>query len=163
MSTLPLASADALEPYEGMLVRFAQELTVTEHFQLGRFGEVLVSSGGRLRQPTSIYPAADPQSAALQAANDLNQLIVDDALNNQNADPIVVRTQRKPALSASNTLRGGDTLTNPVGVMTYGWAGNAASRTPTGCARSTPCTAPPTSLPRTSDRSRRPASVAAYR
>ena len=27
---------------------------VTEHFQLGRFGEVLVSSGGRLQQPTNI-------------------------------------------------------------------------------------------------------------
>jgi len=123
---LPLASADALEPYEGMLVRFAQELTVTEHFLLGRFGEVLVSSGGRLRQPTSIYPAADPQSAALQAANNLNQLIVDDAMNNQNADPIVFGRGGNP-LSASNTLRGGDTLTNPVGVLTYGWAGNAAS------------------------------------
>jgi len=124
--SLPQASADALEPYEGMLVRFAQELTVTEHFLLGRFGEVLVSSGGRLRQPTSIYPAADPQSAALQAANNLNQLIVDDALNNQNADPIVFGRGGSP-LTAANTLRGGDTLTNPVGVMTYGWAGNAAS------------------------------------
>jgi hypothetical protein len=30
-------------------------------------------------------------------------------------------------LSASNTLRGGDTATNIVGVMTYTWAGNAAS------------------------------------
>ena len=50
--TLPLATADALERYEGMLVRFHQTLTVTEHFQLGRFGQVVVSSGGRL-------PAAD--------------------------------------------------------------------------------------------------------
>ena len=30
-------------------------------------------------------------------------------------------------LSASNTLRGGDTATGIVGVMTYTWAGNAAS------------------------------------
>ena len=30
-------------------------------------------------------------------------------------------------LSASNTLRGGDTATGIVGVMTYTWAGNSAS------------------------------------
>ena len=30
-------------------------------------------------------------------------------------------------LTASNTLRGGDTATDVVGVMTYTWAGNAAS------------------------------------
>jgi hypothetical protein len=30
-------------------------------------------------------------------------------------------------VSAANTLRGGDTVTDPAGVMTYTWAGNAAS------------------------------------
>jgi predicted extracellular nuclease len=53
---LPVPSADYLERYEGMLVRFAQVLTVTEHFQLGRFGQVVVSSGGRLLQPTNVAP-----------------------------------------------------------------------------------------------------------
>ena len=124
--TLPRASATDLEPYEGMLVRFHQTLTVTEHFQLGRFGQVVVSSGGRLRQPTSLYPAGDPRVAQLQAANDLNQLIVDDGDNAQNPDPIVFGRNGSP-LSASNTLRGGDTLTDPVGVLTYTWAGNSAS------------------------------------
>ena len=37
-----------------MLVRFHQTLTVTEHFQLGRFGQVVVSAGGKLQQPTSV-------------------------------------------------------------------------------------------------------------
>ena len=36
--TLPMASATSFERYEGMVVRMAQTLTVTEHFQLGRFG-----------------------------------------------------------------------------------------------------------------------------
>jgi predicted extracellular nuclease len=35
---------------------------VTEHFQLGRFGEVVLSSGARLPQPTSV---AAPGAAAL--------------------------------------------------------------------------------------------------
>ena len=62
---LPMASATAFERYEGMLVRMPQTLSVTEHFQLGRFGEVLVSSDGRLQQPTNILRPG-PEAAALQ-------------------------------------------------------------------------------------------------
>jgi predicted extracellular nuclease len=122
---LPMASPNGFERYEGMLVRFHQTLSVTEHFQLGRFGEVTVSSGGRLRQPTTIAAPGAPASA-LQAANDLNQIKIDDELQNQNPDPIRFGRDGQP-LSASNTLRGGDTVTDAVGVMTYGWAGNSAS------------------------------------
>lgn len=58
---LPFASASEPERYEGMLVKFPEKLTVTEHFLLGRFGEVLVSSGGRLDQPTTKYAPTDPR------------------------------------------------------------------------------------------------------
>lgn len=123
--SFPVASATALERVEGMLVRVPQTMTVTEHFQLGRFGQVVVSSGGRLQQPTNVV---EPGAAALalQAANNLRRLIVDDASQGQNPDPIVFGRGGAP-LSAANTLRGGDTLTGAVGVMTYTWAGNAAS------------------------------------
>ncbi|WP_436496200.1 ExeM/NucH family extracellular endonuclease [Actinokineospora sp. HUAS TT18] len=124
---LPRATAGDLEPYEGMLVRLHQTVTVTEHFQLGRFGQVVVSSGGKLPQPTSIIRATDTAAVtAQQNANNLNRLIVDDATNGQNPDPIVFGRAGQP-LSAANTLRGGDTLTDAVGVLTYTWAGNAAS------------------------------------
>jgi predicted extracellular nuclease len=114
-----------LERYEGMLVRLPQTLYVTEHFQLGRFGQVVLSAGDRLYQPTNV---AEPGAAALavQAANDLKRIIVDDALNNQNPDPILFARSGQP-LSASNTLRGGDTATGIVGILTYTWAGNGAS------------------------------------
>jgi uncharacterized protein len=123
--TLPFANADFPERYEGMLVRMHQTLYVTEHFQLGRFGEVLMSSGGRLQQPTNVVAPGAP-AAVLQARNDLNKILVDDTLQNQNPDPIVFGRFGNP-LTASNTLRGGDTATDVVGVMTYTWAGNAAS------------------------------------
>ncbi|MGL5864701.1 MAG: ExeM/NucH family extracellular endonuclease, partial [Dermatophilaceae bacterium] len=123
--TLPVASATALERYEGMLVRMPQPLTVTESFQLGRFGQVVVSSGRRLKQPTNVV-APGAAANALQASNALNRLIVDDATNAQNPDPIVVGRGGQP-LTASNTLRGGDTVTGATGVLTYTWAGNAAS------------------------------------
>ncbi len=123
--TMPFPSANYLERYEGMLVRLPQTLYVTEMYQLGRFDQVVLSSGARLRQPTNVVaPGASAQ--ALQAENSLNRIIVDDALNNQNPDPILFGRGGQP-LSASNTLRGGDTAADSVGVLNYTWAGNSAS------------------------------------
>jgi predicted extracellular nuclease len=122
---LPVASSNTLEAVEGMLVVAQQSLYVTEHFQLGRFGQVVVSSGNRLQQPTNVVEPGAPANA-LQAENDLNRLIVDDAENRQNPDPILL-ARGGNELTASNTLRGGDAATGTVGVMTYTWAGNSAS------------------------------------
>ena len=128
-----------------MLVRLPQTMYVTEHYQLGRFDEVLSSSGGRLQQPTNVVLPGAP-ALALQAANDLNQILVDDASQAQNPDPIIFGRGGNP-LSASNTLRGGDTATGIVGVMTYTWAATAPARTPTASARSTRWAATSTSRP----------------
>ncbi|WP_075062094.1 ExeM/NucH family extracellular endonuclease [Ornatilinea apprima] len=123
--SLPVPTAEFLEQYEGMLVTLPQTLYVTEHYQLGRFGQVVLSSGDRLWQPTSLaLPGAE--ALALQAANNLNRIILDDVLNNQNPDPILFGRGGLP-LSADNTLRGGDTVTGVTGVMTYTWSGNSAS------------------------------------
>jgi uncharacterized protein len=123
--TLPFPDHDYLERYEGMLVRLPQTLYVTEHFQLGRFGQVVMSSWDRLYQPTHLVYPGD-EALALQAENNLNRIIIDDHLNNQNPDPILFGRYGDP-LTAGNTLRGGDSATGIVGVMTYTWAGNAAS------------------------------------
>jgi hypothetical protein len=122
---LPFASSTDAERFEGMLVRMPQTLYVTEHFQLGRFGMVVMSSGDRLWQPTHLVEPGAP-ALTQQATNNLNRIIIDDALNNQNADPIVFGRGGLP-LSASNTLRGGDTAAGIVGVMTYTWSGNSTS------------------------------------
>ena len=121
----PVPSPTFLEQFEGMLVELPQEMTVTEHFQLGRFGQVTLSQGGRLQQPTNVVAPGAP-ALALQAANDLRKIIVDDASQAQNPDPILFARDGAP-LTATNTLRGGDTATGTVGVMTFTWAGNAAS------------------------------------
>lgn len=114
--SLPLSDATALERYEGMLARFTQTLYVTEHFQLGRFGSIVVSAGGRLPQPTNIV---DPGAAAIaqQSANALNRLVIDDDVQTQNPDPIKLGRNGSP-LSATNTLRGGDTISGLTGVLT---------------------------------------------
>ncbi|MBI1298243.1 ExeM/NucH family extracellular endonuclease [bacterium] len=123
--TFPVPSTDYLERYEGMLVRLPQTLYVTEFFQLGRFGQVVLSSGDRLRQPTNVVAPGAP-ALTLQAENNLNRIILDDALQSQNSDPIIFARGGQP-LSAANTLRGGDTATGIVGVLTFTWAGNSAS------------------------------------
>jgi uncharacterized protein len=112
--SLPVASLDAFEKIEGMSVAIAQTLTVNETYQLGRYGQVLLANG-RLQQPTNVV---EPGAAAnaLQAQNNLNKLMMDDASNLQNPDPVIFPA---PGLSAENTLRSGDTVANQQGVITY--------------------------------------------
>jgi predicted extracellular nuclease len=112
---LPFAALDAPEPFEGMLVHFPQQLTVTETFNLGRFGELFLSSGGRLMTPTAVaLPGAEAQ--AVLAANLRNRIMLDDGLSVQNPDPIVYPA---PGLTADNTLRSGDSVTGLTGVMHF--------------------------------------------
>jgi len=110
---LPVAAISDLERYESMLVSFHQGLTVTETFGLGRFGEVVLSSSGRLDTPTAVVePGAAAQ--ALQAQNDRSRIVLDDGINSQNIDPTLYP---QGGLSASNTLRVGDTIADLVGVL----------------------------------------------
>lgn len=113
--TLPFTSATDMEPYEGMLVHLPQILTVTENYNLGRYGEVVVSSGGRLFTPTNIV-SPGVSAIVLQAANDLNRLVIDDGNSKQNPDPIL---HPAPGLTAFNTLRSGDTVQGLTGVVGY--------------------------------------------
>lgn len=123
--TLPFSSSNEPERYEGMLVRLDQTLTVTDTYFLGRFGQVTLSSGGRLYQPTQLTLPGE-SAILLQQANDLNRILLDDALQTQNPDPIPFGRGRQ-SLTAVNTLRSGDTVSGLSGVMTYTWGGHSAS------------------------------------
>ncbi|NEA24982.1 ExeM/NucH family extracellular endonuclease [Actinomadura bangladeshensis] len=103
---LPLRGGAALEQYEGMLLRFGQRLTATEVYQLGRYGEVTVSAGGRLFQPTDGH-------GSTQAGNDARKLLVDDGSNVQNPDTIPYTDPR--------VLRIGDSTQGLTGVLDYGF------------------------------------------
>ncbi len=111
---LPLGTTNELEAVEGMLVSFPQTLTVNETYSLGRYGEVLLADG-RLTQPTNVV-APGAAANALQAQNNLNKIILDDAGNKQNPDPVIFPA---PGLSASNTLRSGYTVAGLTGVITF--------------------------------------------
>lgn len=112
--SLPVAAADALERYEGMLVTFPQTLYVTGNYELGRYGSVDLASEV-LQQPTNFTtPGAAAQ--AMAASNVLKRIILDDGSTVQNLDPIEMPA---PGLSASLTLRSGDTLAGLTGVLDY--------------------------------------------
>lgn len=114
--SLPLGHADELEALEGMRVSIDQTLTVNEVYQLGRYGEFTLSHGRRYI-PTEVA-APGPDAFAVNAANDLNRLVLDDGLRTQNPDPIHFPA---PGLSADNTLRIGATISGLSGVITHAY------------------------------------------
>ncbi|MEO6001661.1 MAG: ExeM/NucH family extracellular endonuclease [Opitutus sp.] len=110
--TLPFASTTTAERYEGMRVILPQILTVTDTFDLGHFGELRLSNG-RLPAPTNVVSPGGP--AQLQeAANLLNQVILDDTLSPTYPSPT-------PYLNSSDasvaTRRSGDTTTGVTGIL----------------------------------------------
>jgi hypothetical protein len=124
---LPVAATTDLERYEGMLVTFPETLTVAENFNLGRFGEVLLSSEGRLFNPTNFIDPTDIPTTetendennvaavtAQQNANNLRQILLDDGSNTQN--PATV-----PFLNEDGTLRVGSTVASLTGVLGFGF------------------------------------------
>jgi predicted extracellular nuclease/methionine-rich copper-binding protein CopC len=112
--SLPVGNLTDWERVEGMRVTLAQTLTVTEVFNLGRFGEVSLSGAGRLPNPTNVVLPGAP-AIALEDLNDRSRVILDDGDNQQNIDPTVYP---QGGLSASNTLRVGDSL--PAGLTAIG-------------------------------------------
>ena len=112
--SLPIGAIDDFEAFESMLVNFPQQLTVTEHYNLGRYGQVDLATS-RLFNPTQVVsPGTDAN--LLQDLNDRSRIILDDANTAQNRDPI---RYPAPGLSADNTLRTGYTVDNFTGVMDY--------------------------------------------
>ncbi|MDF3833022.1 ExeM/NucH family extracellular endonuclease, partial [Cupriavidus basilensis] len=140
--SLPVKTAQSLAAYEGMLVELKQTLTVSETYELGRYGSVLLSNG-RLPIPTNVALPKDG-AAAQAAANALNRLVLDDGSNKQN--PAVV-PYPAPGLSASNTLRGGYTVGYVQGVLEMRYGGWRVQPVPGAAAPAFQATNPRTSAP----------------
>lgn len=116
-----------LEAYEGMLVNFTDELTVTEMFQLDRFNEIKLSQGGRLEQFTQNNAPSVSGYATHQEDIAKRTITYDDGLNVQNA-LIGNLDGFGPTFSTATDIRMGDTINGLSGVLDYKWAGNSASQ-----------------------------------
>ena len=83
----PPTSMDDWERLEGMRIQVTAPLTVSGQFGLRRFGELQVSFGGRVYQPTELHvpgPAAD----SARAANETRMLLLDDGSDVQWPDAL---------------------------------------------------------------------------
>lgn len=114
---LPAPSFDDLEAVEGMWARLPQSLTVTDVFNVVRFGEFVVSNG-RLYQPTQIVAPGAPAQAQ-EAANNLNRIIVDDGRIGANQLPFLPGQDDINPLNATNPVRNGFTVTNIEGAVGF--------------------------------------------
>lgn len=114
------------EPLEGMLVTFPDTLSVSEYFELARYGQVILTEGGR----PHTFTAVNTPTAAGFINNEINlasrTIILDDTDNRQNRATDVPNTayyHPVPGLSTGNFFRGGDTITNLTGVLHWSFAG----------------------------------------
>ncbi len=73
------------ERYEGMSVTMPDARTVTEVFTLGRFGEVVLTSGAPLYSPTNGNVPGTPEE--IDVANDANRILLDDFRSGSNLYP----------------------------------------------------------------------------
>lgn len=125
---IPTTSVSDLERYEAMLVNLSAgsgDLTVTETFQLGRFGQVVLAATGdsnqpgtdaRLDQYTQFNAPSVSGNTAYQAELAKRRIYLDDGSSIQNPDPILLGRGGNP-LSATNTLRGGDSVASITGIL----------------------------------------------
>lgn len=118
------------EAFEGMLVTFPASLSVSEYFELARYGQVILTEGGR---PHTFTAVNTPTAAGLiDHEIDLAKrtIILDDTDNRQNRPVDVPNTayyHPVPGLSISNYFRGGDTITNLTGVLHWSFAGQSGT------------------------------------
>ncbi|SDX74772.1 hypothetical protein SAMN05661080_01034 [Modestobacter sp. DSM 44400] len=101
---LPADDADR-ERLEGMLVSPVDALTVSEVFGLTRFGELVLSQGGVLVQPTEAARPGTPEATAVAADNALRSITLDDGASAGTS------VKSRPYLSPMTPVRVGDELT----------------------------------------------------
>jgi predicted extracellular nuclease len=114
------------ESFEGMLVTFPETLSISEYFELARYGQLILTQGGRPRQYTDEHQPTASGFVDHQIDLARRTIILDDTDNIQNRPVTGVNTPYfypVPGLSTTNFFRGGDTIANLTGVLHWSFAG----------------------------------------
>lgn len=118
------------EQFEGMLVRLDDALAISEHFELARYGQVVLAAGGRPRQFTDQSTPDAEGFIDHQIDFARRTIILDDDNNVQNA-AITGGDKHyfwpRPGLSVDNFFRGGDSITGLTGVLHWSFAGQSGT------------------------------------
>ena len=109
-----------LEAYEGMRVTVPQDMTVSELFQLDRFGTIRLTSDGRIATYTQENaPSVEGYQEFLKMVAS-RSLVIDDGSAAQNpADILVPFLGDDGVLDAGDVFRMGDTYTGLTGVISF--------------------------------------------
>lgn len=125
--SLPLTTVADYEKYEAMLVRFPDTLTVTDNYNLGRYGEINLSKGGVVFQPTQLVDPNDANPSGTTSTGTSNVATVD-ALVQANASRTIMLDDGRgnmtvlPFVNTDNTLRIGSTIKDLTGIMGYAFS-----------------------------------------
>jgi len=127
--SLPVSALTDLEPFEGMYVTFPQNLTVTDQYNLGKYGEFTLATARQFIATNGIDPNDDPASGtttsgnsnvpAIQASIGLNarsRILIDDAKTSSYPNPV---PYVDPVM---HTLRNGSTVQDIHGALSYGFS-----------------------------------------
>ena len=128
--TLPETTNGELEQYEGMLVDITSTMTVSQNFFLGRYGQITLASPddqgnvGRLFQPTNEFLPLSTDAIDLANENARRLLVLDDGQDDDsfgdNPNPVPYLGAPDANGDPTNIIRGGDTVTDLVGVIDFG-------------------------------------------
>jgi predicted extracellular nuclease len=116
--TLPVASIDDYEAYEGMLVTFPQDLVIAEYYNFDRYGTIVLASQRYLQFTAQFEPDVTGYAASMDEYA-LNSITLDDGRTSQNPDP--ARHPNGLDFDLYNFFRGGELLTNVTGVIDYSY------------------------------------------
>lgn len=117
--SLPVASLLDFEKLEGMYVRIPQELTIVEYYNFDQFGEIVLGTE-RFMQFTAVNEPDPAGFAAWNMELGLHSILLDDGSEASNPDP--ARHPNGLEFTLDNIFRGGDKLSNVIGVMDYNFS-----------------------------------------
>lgn len=112
--TLPWPDGRRPEHLENMRITVNGSPTVIDHYNLARFGELTLAASDQTI-PAEIMAPGPAAQALFQHQQD-NRLVLDDGSGKRNPRPVPWPT---PELSASNTVRAGDRVTELSGVLDF--------------------------------------------
>ncbi len=129
---------DFYEAREGMLVTFVDTLTVSEYFELGRFGQIELYEGGRPRQYTEFNTPSVAGYTAYEDGVARRRVILDDDNNGQeaylsapNGMQAIFYPQANGGFSVGTQgvdfFRGGDLVNGLTGVLQWSFPGFGAN------------------------------------
>lgn len=111
---LPWPEGAHPEDLENMRISISQPLTVIDHYNLGRYGELTLAPNLQFVATQTMAPG--PDAVALARIQQATRLTLDDGLGQRHPKPVPYPA---PALALDHTVRAGDRIHRLEGVLDY--------------------------------------------